>query len=187
MSKETIAAADRDPKCKQVGYADHMFDLGAIKPHLVVGSNDTNATHVGAIAGRMFLSVKPPEKHSKLWRLSTDFTDDAGNVISRIVDNELQVHDELFDFQQTGRRFEAHNAARESVLLLEIEPPNILHVRRGVFRVGPSSITIRETEVELESQKYRGIKIENCRITGLVAFTISKEGDIALASPTVPE
>ena len=39
LSKETITSADSNPFCKQKGYARHLFDLGGIRPVLVVGSN----------------------------------------------------------------------------------------------------------------------------------------------------
>jgi hypothetical protein len=83
LSRQTIRSADAEPYCKQHGYATHVFDLGAVRPRLFIGSNDFTAcgTRIVFNADTLF-EIFPPEPGSKRWRLSATFRDRNNNGLS---------------------------------------------------------------------------------------------------------
>jgi hypothetical protein len=130
LSKETIAAADKDPKCKQTGYADHLFDLGGTCPTIVLGSvRFIDCGRVLTVNGKPCISIREPEPGSKKWRLSAEFDDQEGRPLCRIIDNELQIFNELLhDFDQEGNRFSIKGSDGRVLLDLRLEAPHSLYV-----------------------------------------------------------
>jgi hypothetical protein len=136
LSKETIAAANENPKCRQTGYADHMFDLGGVSPTIALGSvRLIECGQVLAVNQKPVIAVKEPEPGSERWRLSAEFTDEEGRPVCRIVDNELQIYEQVHDFEQVKNRFTIKETGGKTILALRVEAPHSLHVDRMLLRM----------------------------------------------------
>jgi hypothetical protein len=136
LSKESIAAADKNPKCKQAGYASEMFDLGGVSPTIMLGSVQlVDCGHHLTINGKPCLAVKPPESGSQRWRISAEFTDEEGRPVCRIIDNELQICEEVHDFEQVKNRFTIRETDGTTLLAMRVEAPYSLHVDRMLLRM----------------------------------------------------
>jgi hypothetical protein len=144
LSKETIATANGKPYCHQQGHAQSMFDLGGQQPPtLVLGTTEVRA--VGAVLrinGSPVVQVQAPEATSSRWRLSATFPDRGGNVLCRIVENELQVDSGNFDLVQEANRFEIRDGERSVVLKMELEAPRMLRIVRFRWSTERASVEI---------------------------------------------
>lgn len=126
LSKQTIAEANRDPFCKRVGYAKHLFDLGGKKPKIMMGGADvSDCGHRIAIDGETMLQILAPDSQSSRWRLSCRLVKQDGSVMCKIVENELVLMADNVDIQQQAARFSI-SSDNETILDLELHPPDAL-------------------------------------------------------------
>ena len=145
LSKATIGMADRNPHCKAAGYSKHLFDLGGIRPKLVIGNN--NFTECGpriVVDGETLFEVLPPERKSSKWRLSARFKDSNGRVVCEIKENELLFSSENFDVEQTATKFWVAHSDGTKILELEIQPPKVLFLKKYALITSGGKITIGE-------------------------------------------
>lgn len=185
LSKETIALADMNPCAKQRGYADHLFDLGGKRPSLVVGSSNFLTTSTLLINGRDYFRLDAPEYHSRLWRLTATFTDDLGKASCEIVNNELRIGADNFDFEQVGQRFLVHDYAGKEVLDMVLQPPTALVLHRFVIAVPVQgevwAVRLESGAIEARGPQGAKLTMSNMVIDARVGITISPQG-IALGS-----
>ena len=107
LSKNTIQQADKNPRCRQVGYASHLFDIGNGRPSLSFGSNDfTQCGPQIKFDGETFFEFLRPELKSRRWRLSARFKDRRNRVVCEINENEFLVNSGNFDVVETATKFE---------------------------------------------------------------------------------
>ena len=148
LSKDTIRQADKNPLCRQLGYAKCIFDIGNGRPRLLLAGNDfTQCGPRIELDGETLFEVFPPEPKSHRWRLSAQFKDASGQVICEIKQNELVVNSANFDIEQTATRFKVipDQDAGHALLELEIRPSeNALMLQRYVMVTKRGKITIGE-------------------------------------------
>ncbi len=107
LSKNTIQQADKNPLCRQVGYAKHLFDIGNGRPSLSFAGNDfTQCGPKIEFEGESLFELLPPELKSHRWRLSARFRDQRNRIVCEIKENELLVNSGNFDVLETATRFE---------------------------------------------------------------------------------
>jgi hypothetical protein len=130
LAKQSITAYDKDPLCRRVGYAKHLFDLGGTRPRLLVGGLDlTECGHKIEIDGQTFLQIAAPERRSSKWRLSCRFQNRDGTTMCEIVDNELLLSSVSVDIVQEATRFSIESDI-ETLLDLELQPPGALLLKK---------------------------------------------------------
>jgi hypothetical protein len=147
LTKTQVVAADRNPKCAQVGYADYVFNLGGVAPNLVVGGNQIGSYL--AIGDQRHVEILAPEPGSQRWQISAEFPDKDGNTVCKIVENELQISNAAYDFEQVANRFTIKEAGGRTILGLRAEPPQTLYVDElflqtplGTFEVRGKSLGV---------------------------------------------
>jgi hypothetical protein len=93
------------------------------------------------------LLAQPPERYSRIWRLSAIFQTAEGAIVCSINRNELLILADNRDVIQQGRTFLVKGPEGQNDALMEIEPPNRLHVRlmnivdgNKLVRVRPDAI-----------------------------------------------
>ncbi len=143
LSKESISLANAKPVCHEIGFAAQTLDLGNHRPTLILGGTDFSECGPGiAFNDRWLFRVRPPEPHSKRWRLSAVFHAPDGAIATEIRDNELLVPAGPFEIEQVGRRLLVRNHS-EVLLDLEVVPPRklalnqyFIPVKEGVIFIG---------------------------------------------------
>lgn len=153
LSKESIAHYNSSPYCLRVGNSKHIFDLGNIRPSLILGSVDVSDCGPGIeVDGEVFLRIRPPEKHSSRWRISARFLNSEGSVICEIVDNEIIVSSQNFDFVQQAKSFSIQSPTEE-LLCLQLAPPKGLIIKHYVLHVKHGKVIIGEDKSSTDRRK----------------------------------
>jgi hypothetical protein len=165
LSKETIAAANKYPMCKQNGFANDLFDLGSTFPILIAGTTQfIDCGSAFKICGDPYIWVTRAEKHSRLFRLSAKFTDRAGRILCEIKENELRVNVATYDFEQIARRYTITDAGGEIVLALELEPPRALCIRKCNLETPRGTISVEGDLIHVRSRNGSSISLQACTI-----------------------
>ena len=168
LSVETVAAANKAPKCLQQGYANEAFDFGS-KPITVefAGVTFSNCEQLITVFGIPVLSIKEPEHHHEPFRLSGRFCDDAGAATLKIEDNVWSVGADCSDVECVGPRIIIRKEPREIVLQVKSEPPERLVIERlnmefeGVFLRGSQNVL--ETSFDGKNwNKFQACSMSNC-------------------------
>lgn len=129
LSRETIAAACNNPKCKQQGFAFEEFDLGIDPPKIVLGQlTIQNCRTIIQIENEEIFAVRPPIASGLPFRISARLTDENGNETLKIIDNEWQSSTENWDVVTGGGRITIKNSDNKIILQLRSLPPNKLLV-----------------------------------------------------------
>lgn len=131
LSAATVARANSNPKCKQVGFAFESFDLGH-EPFTVIfaGVGFTKCITLVQVCGTSILSFKPPEEAEGPVLLSGIFADSTGATTLRIVDNEWFAGDESWDVEVVGAKHTIRRGPRDIALEFRVVPPHTLIVER---------------------------------------------------------
>jgi hypothetical protein len=185
LSKETVRAANLDPKCKQLGFSFGPFDIGAEHPELVIGALRAKNVQVLLQAdGDDLLSVSPPERSGLPFRINARLFDAQGAPILDIVENEWRTPSENWDVELSGPRITIRRALGDISLILRSEPPHRLiiermHlVHRGTViscEEGKEIIRVADrfgNEIEASGYEMEGCKIAIQVIGGSIAMGV---------------
>jgi len=145
LSKQTIAAARQNPKCKQKGFSFEEFDIGTAPPEISIG--DFGATDVDTlieIFGTKILSISTPAEAHLPFTINALLTDRNGNTILKIVDNEWQSSVENWDVETGGGKITIRHGPGDIVLVIRTEPPSKLIIERLDMYHRGASIKCRE-------------------------------------------
>ena len=131
LSKQTIAAAAANPKCRQQGFSSEVFDIGAEHPEITIGSlTFTDVEVLLRINGESILSIKKPEEAHAPFRLNALLKDISGNVVLEIMDNEWRTPTSNWDTEVVGSRIIVRSAIRSISLVVRSEPPSRIVIER---------------------------------------------------------
>ncbi len=145
LSPETIAAAAKNPRCKQVGFSREVFDIGSQHPAIVFGSLIfVNVRCLLRIHGEELLSILPPELEHGPFRLSAKMANARGDIVFEIHENEWRIRSGNWDAQQIGNRIIIRNGPRDIALSIRSGPPSQLVVERLNMRWKDAKIEARE-------------------------------------------
>lgn len=85
LSRETIAAAVANPRCKQTGFSFEAFDVGNEYPQIVFGSiSGVGLKCFLRVFGAELFSILPPEFEGGPFRLNAKAANAQGKVIFEI-------------------------------------------------------------------------------------------------------
>ena len=145
LSVETVRRANDEPFCMRRGFSNEMFDIGPEPVEVVIaGSKFYNVQHVIVINGIPILSIQPPAEQGEPYLLSGFFSDSAGVVTLKILNNEFFVGAENWDVECVGPRITIKKDKKNIALVLRAEPPSKVVVERlsmefeGIFLEGDS-------------------------------------------------
>lgn len=182
LSKSTIAAHNAQPFAKTRNYVSHLFDIGTGWPEIEVGTlRFQKSQNILMIADVVLLSIKPPEQRSRVWRISARFFDENDRLTAEIVDNEIRVAANNFDFEQIGNRFVVFGPDRSEVLRVELDPPTRLVVRNCLFRHAGSQVAARGSHLRVDTPTCKDARIAGGQWVNFGIF-IDKAGNARLDS-----
>lgn len=131
LSKETIKALAKNPKCKQTGFSFGPFDIGNEPPEILMGTYKCkNVRTLISIEGEPIFTVNPPIFNGGPFSLNALMTDLEGNEILRIEQNEWKSNSESWDIEIVGRTITIRKKLGDIILMIRADPPNKLTVVR---------------------------------------------------------
>ncbi|GAB2938920.1 hypothetical protein [Hafnia psychrotolerans] len=145
LSAETVARANKLPKCLEKGFAHESFDFHTDPIRIqFAGVEFYDCKHLITVNNIPLLSVLPPENEGEPVRLSGIFTDSLGRESLRIEDNEFSVSAGSWDVESEGSVIVFRRKLRDIFLRIKLIPPTGLVVEeidmlfRGVRLKGNS-------------------------------------------------
>lgn len=172
LSAHTVEMADRNPKCRQEGFASEMFDFhNAPITVKFAGVKFHNCQHLIVVNEQPILSVKPSEHPDGPMLLSGVFCNSIGQETLLIHENEWHAKTDNWDVECIGARITIRSAPGEFALVIRMEVPGGLVIERldmlyeGVRIKGNDDIL----EVSINGglwQKWQTCSMTNC-FTGL--------------------
>lgn len=131
LSRETVAKANSNPKCRSVGFSSEVFDFGTDPIEVYfAGSRFKHVETLIMLGGCEVLSVAEPESSGEPFRLSGLFSDSTGATTLKIVENVLHVGADNWDVECVGARITIRRGLGEISLALFLEPPSRITVER---------------------------------------------------------
>ena len=131
LSKQTVKGAMANPKCKQVGYASEVFDIGWQLPNIVfAGQRIENCRIPIQIRDFPVIEIKEAEVMGGPFRLGANFFDSIGRPTLRIIDNEWFAFANNWDVETEGSRITVRAGPRQIALMIRAEPPDRLIVEK---------------------------------------------------------
>lgn len=129
LSAETVALANKAPKCRQQGFASELFDFssGPIEVKFA-GVNFYNCNTLIRVSGIDLLSFKAPEYPGTPMLLSGYFSDITGATTLKIVDNVWSAGEENWDVEVQGPRITFRRAPGDIALQIRVAPPHSLAI-----------------------------------------------------------
>ncbi|EPN6134514.1 MULTISPECIES: hypothetical protein [Enterobacter cloacae complex] len=170
LSAHTVEIANRNPKCKQLGFANEMFDFHN-DPITVkfAGVTFYNCKDLIMVNDRPILTVLPSlEPHGPML-LSGVFCNAIGQETLRIHENEWSAKTDNWDVVCEGPRITIRGGLGDIVLALKMEVPNGLVIERlnmlfeGVHIKGDKDLL----EVSINGrpwQMWQGCSVHNCQV-----------------------
>lgn len=130
LSKETVKAKYLEIRnSKNVARPFEELDLAANQISIVLGSATFEYSQcLLRINGKNILSISPPKEGAAFPTLIGIFCDRTGHEIFRIKDNVWEGPVEAWDVQISGKRLTIKAEKKRSVLVLEVDPPNIVRI-----------------------------------------------------------
>ncbi|WP_201005329.1 hypothetical protein [Pseudomonas cichorii] len=131
LSAQTVARANDNPKCKQLGFASELFDFGLDPVEIrFSGVTFTGCRALIQISGVDVLSFRPPVEQGSPMLLSGLLSDTSGATTLKIVDNEWFVGDENWDVEVQGPRVSIRRGVGDIALQFKVIPPRALVIER---------------------------------------------------------
>jgi hypothetical protein len=145
LSRETIATAMTNPRCKQTGFSFEAFDVGNEHPQIFFGC----IVGVGLrcflrVLGEELFSILPPEIDGGPFRLNAKAANPQGKVIFEICDNEWRIRSDNWDAEQKGQRISVKNSLGDVALSIRSEPPMRIVVEQLNMQWRGAKIVARE-------------------------------------------
>jgi len=146
LSKESVDAARKNPKCLQQGYTRDFLACGDngeillnLGPIVTIGCK-----RILRILGDDVLWVNPPEVPGGPARLNAMFQNAGGEAICEIVDNEIRVRKTNWDVEIVGPELTIRNGAGDIALVFRSEAGHSMRIER---------LRMRHRSVEVLIQK----------------------------------
>lgn len=131
LSEEAIREAAQQPAALRAGFSRGPLDIGAKPPTVKIGElTCTNVKYLLRVNGDPIFSLAAPEQAGQPYRLSALMTDHQGEVLLRIVENEIQVAADNWDVDVVGPRLTIRRKLRDLQLQLRTELPGRIVVER---------------------------------------------------------
>lgn len=131
LSAHTVEMANRNPKCRQEGFANELFDFHHEPIRIkFAGVEFYNCEHLIVINDQPILSVQPSEEQNGPMLLSGIFCNSIGQESLRIDKNEWQAKTDNWDVECVGPRITIRSASKEISLVIRMEVPDGLVIER---------------------------------------------------------
>jgi len=160
LSKETVKAAKKNPKCLRDGFSFGPFDIGAKYPIVKIGTLTVLETpKIISILDDSVLEIEPPEFEGGPFRLSALLSNAKGEEILRIDKNEWKTPTLNWDVEVKGARIIVRNALGDIAVILRTDPPHsIILEQLNMYHRG-ATITANVTTNSMEVTDSTGSSI----------------------------
>jgi len=167
LSKETIKEKSKKPKCLEQGFSFGPFDLGMVEPEIIFGTLITKGVKILIrVLGDNIFSVNPPEQDGLPFLINAKLTDNKGNVVLEIVDNEWITTTNNWDVEIVGTNITIRRGHRDIVLSLRSEAPGKLVIERLLmFHRGVKIIANENKNIEVITKSGQHLKATATKIS----------------------
>lgn len=136
-SKEKIAEARRNPRCRQRGFSWGALDIGNHHPIIRFGGvTFRRCTIPIEVNGIPVFQIEQPEISGAPFRLTANFTDMTGQPLLVICQNEWSARSTVWDAEFVGGRITIRDKEDSQRLILKVEPPHGIAVEQLHMQVG---------------------------------------------------
>lgn len=170
LSAATVARANANPKCKQLGFASELFDFGPEPIEIFfAGVSFVDCGTLIQVHGVNLLSVRPPEEPGSPVLLSGFLADTTGATTLKIVDNEWSAGDENWDVEVVGPQITIRRGLGDIALQIRVMPPHALAIERidmqfeGYFLKGDEE-TLQISHDGKSWSSFSGVSMRGCGI-----------------------
>jgi hypothetical protein len=126
----TVSAAIVSPWCKQTGHSKDLLFIGDSTIPVRFGSSRIRASTVLMYDNRVVMGFFEPEQVGAPLRLNAFFTDDNGNEVLRVVDNEWQVGINRYDIRTNKDRLTVRDAPGDIIFEMSLATGTEICIRR---------------------------------------------------------
>jgi hypothetical protein len=126
----TVSAANALPRCKQTGHSKDLLFIGDGSIPVRFGSSRVRATTILMYDNRVVIGFSKPEHVGAPLRLNAVLTDDIGNEVLRIVDNEWQVGINRYDIYTNKDKLTINDAPGDIILEMSLATGTEICIRR---------------------------------------------------------
>ncbi|VWD61889.1 hypothetical protein BLA50215_07485 [Burkholderia lata] len=178
LSAQTVAEANADPECLKQGFASEQFDFSSDPIEIKIASATFyDCKNLIVINDVPILSVAPPEAPGQPVRLSGFFSNDSGEIVMRIHNNEFMLNSENWDVECVGSMIKVRNGKGDIALVVEMNPPNGIAITRINMRFKGVRLQGDENKMEVSSaggtwSRMHAMSMRGC-VNGLV-FSIGQ-------------
>jgi hypothetical protein len=176
---DTIKEAMKNPKCKQQGFSNDWLDFGKKKPIVKLGNTVFhNTVSLISINFESIFSILPPDLKvpNSPYRLFGLFTDNDGNILLEIKDNEWFGNPDNWDIENIGRKMSIRKKQGDISLVLENIPGDKIIIHRVKMNYKGYTIDGDSKSVTISTPKKELINIDlGGEIYGIIALDVRGE------------
>jgi hypothetical protein len=126
----TLSAANAAPRCEQTGHAKDLLFIGDSTIPVRFGSSRVRASTVLMYDNRVVMGFSEPEHVGAPLRLNAVFTDENGNEVLRVVDNEWQVGINRYDIRTNKDILTVRDAPGDIIFEMSLAAETEICIRR---------------------------------------------------------
>jgi hypothetical protein len=130
ISSENLADANKNPYCKNKGYAKDILYLGKVTLPVKIGSSTFHARTIFLYDNHVVFGFNEPETPMSPIRLNAIFTDNDGKEILKIEDNEWIVGSDCFDVTIKKSTLKITNKQNEVIFEMNLAVNNSIEINQ---------------------------------------------------------
>ena len=183
LSRETVIAANKKPKCLEDGFAKESFDYGSNLIEVEFASNKfIDCEHIICIDDLPILSIQNPIEEGDTFLMSGIFFNSEGEKSFEIKDNEWFGEIDNWDIECIGKRIIIKENDKDITLIIRQEPPNLFVIEKINMLFNNTRIIGDENTLEIRDKdgQISHINMSNNSLSGHKIGVDIKEGKIGM-------
>lgn len=142
LSKETVAEANNNPCTLKKGFSSNFFDVDVVQPTIFIGNIELLFQGNLIVAGGLpILNISPPMQPKTPFLISGIFSNDKGQQIFSIAENEFRSELNNWDVEVKGSKITIRQEHRKITLIIKQQGRSRLIIDRLDMRYGDHTIT----------------------------------------------
>lgn len=152
LSKETVLSNYKKVQENEtVKQPWESFDLDSANITVKIGTcTFKNSTNIIKLGNKNLLSINPPKDGNCFPSISATFTDNNGNEILSIEDNEWIGSNKCWDIETIGSELTIRKSKGDIVLKIKVNPPHEIEVVILDIQIGNSHLTCKNGDFKLK-------------------------------------
>lgn len=183
LSTETIQSKAKSPKCKQRDFSWGALDLGVEHPTVSMGTITAKRVNtLLKVEGEELFSISPPLEAGEPFRINATLYDRHGNLVVRIVENEVRVLTTSWDSEVVGPRIKIRSGLGIFEVVLRVEPPRAIVIERLNMVYRDFSIKCKEGAPTVIEHGGRAISADSAELDGCDVALEVQDGALIVGS-----